>query len=279
MILQRLHGRHRRRIREHEQRAEILRPLQQPSGAFIGIRHLEAAAGLLDQVLIRLDAVCPHRVHKAAVPQLADGAVIPARDHGGDAPVSPPDQLFRRPIGRGIVVDGDGGIVLLVQTSEVVGITAADKGNPDHRELRGSIVKAPAQEEQPLQLLFPLKDGPGLDLIPIRADIVQHHGKAAALDLVRDGLQNGREKQISVPSHHHADGVGPGFHQIPRADVRDVGAALHLVQHALAHFLTHVRVMIQHTGNRAYTHTAVFRNVLDRHIPHPIILKPTLKSF
>ena len=202
---------------------------------------------------------------EAVIPQLADGSVVPARNYRRDAPVAPPDQFFGCPVRCGKIVDGDRGIILLIQVPEAVGVTAAHKGNPDHRQFRGRIVKPSAQEQQPLQLLFALENGPGLDLVGIRADEMQHHRVAIPLDLIGHRFQHRGKKEVPRAAHHNTDGVGAAFYQVPGAVVRNITGALNLVQYALSDLLAHIRVLVQHTGYGTHAHAAVFRNVFDRH--------------
>ena len=55
-----------------------------------------------------------------------------------------------------MVIHRDGGKVLLAESSEAIGVGAADVGHTDERKLRRGVIIAPAKEEQGAQLLLAL---------------------------------------------------------------------------------------------------------------------------
>ena len=90
------------------------------------------------------------------IAHVADGAVIAARQQDGDAAVPELDERFDRLIGRLMVIHRDGGKVLLAESSEAIGVGAADVGHTDERKLRRGVIITPAKEEQGAQLLLTL---------------------------------------------------------------------------------------------------------------------------
>ena len=101
------------------------------------------------RVRIQLDAAVLKGLAVSFIAQLADRVVVHAVQNDADLPVSPLGQQSHGLIGPLLVVDRDGGILVAAQGAKAVGITAADKGNIQLRDVGGGIVKAASQQNQP----------------------------------------------------------------------------------------------------------------------------------
>ena len=172
-----------------------------------------------------------------------------------------------------MVIHRDGGKVLLAESSEAVGIGAADIGHADERKLSRGVIIASAEEEQGAQLLLALKDRTGLYLVRVRIDEAQHHVVAALVDLAADGLEHVGKEEVAHAAHDDAYRVRLAADKVTRAVVGNVALGLDDREHPAAHGLAHIRPVVEHTRDGAHADPALLGNVLDRHgttAPDPV---------
>ena len=141
------HGGYRHGVRDNEQGRKLFFLFQQAAGTFVGSCHVEVS-GLGYQVRVQGDAVFGQRLAVAVVAQLADGVVMSGVQEDGDLLVALTDQDLHRPAGFRLVIDGDGGVGVLIQTAKAVGERAADERNIQRCRLLRCIVEAAAQQDE-----------------------------------------------------------------------------------------------------------------------------------
>ena len=202
----------------------------------------------------------------AVTAQFAYRTVAAARHGGGNAPVPALYKYLRRLIGGGIVINGDGGIILLAQGAEAVGVGAAHIRHAYQRQLRRGVIEPAAEEDEPAQLFLAFKYRARFHLVRVGVDKVQHHCIAALLYLPRHGFQQLGKEEVARPAHYHAYCGRLTAHKVARAVVGDIPLGLHHTHHPPAHLSADIGAVVQHAGHGAHAHPAHLCNVFYRHV-------------
>ena len=212
------------------------------------------------------------RLYISLVPQLADRLVIGPGDQRRDAPVPVAVQLLHRLLCGVTVGDGHRGILALDQRAIAVGVGTAHKGNVQHRQISGGVIKPTAQEHDALQALFALHDRTAFDLVVASTDLLHDHREAGIGDGAFNGADNIGVEGVGHTADHQTHGIGLGAYQIAGTVVGNVVAALDSGKHLTPDILTDIRPVIQHTGDGTDADAALFGYILDRHVPVCLLL-------
>ena len=205
------------------------------------------------------------RLHIALIAQLADGLIVGTGDQRGDAPVPVAVQLLHRLLCGVTVGDGHRGILALDQRAIAVGVGTAHKGNVQHRQISGGVIKPTAQEHDALQALFALHDRTAFDLVVASTDLLHDHCKTGIGDGAFNGADNVGVERIGHTADYQTHSVGLGANQIAGTVVGNVVAILDSGKHLTTDILTDIRPVIQHTGDGTDADAALFGYILDRH--------------
>ena len=146
-----------------------------------------------------------------------------------------------------------------------VGVGTANKGNVQHRQISGGVIKPTAQEHDALQTLFALHDRTAFDLVVASTDLLHDHCKTGIGDGAFNGADNVGVERIGHTADYQTDSVGLGAYQIAGAVVGNVVAILDGRKHLTPDILTDIRPVIQHTGDGTDADAALFGYILDRH--------------
>ena len=161
--------------------------------------------------------------------------------------------------------DGHRGILALDQRAIAVGVGTANKGNVQHRQISGGVIKPTAQEYDALQALFALHDRTAFDLVVASTDLLHDHCKTGIGDGAFNGADNVGVERIGHTADYQTHSVGLGANQIAGTVVGNVVAVLDSRKHLTPDILTDIRPVIQHTGDGTDADAALFGYILDRH--------------